>query len=125
MLFLLSPAKSLDYETRASMKSATTPQFIAHSTELIEVLKTRSTAQIAGHPIHPMLIPVPVAFFVSTFVCDVIIWRNGNAGWITASIWLLGAGLVMAALAAVAGLKRVARGLRGDRHSCEKAESHD
>jgi cytoplasmic iron level regulating protein YaaA (DUF328/UPF0246 family) len=47
MLFLLSPAKSLDYETRASMKSATTPQFIGHSAELIEVLKTRSTAQIA------------------------------------------------------------------------------
>src|SRR5437868_5315849 len=47
MLFLLSPAKSLDYETRASMKSATTPQFIAQATELIEVLKTRSTAQIA------------------------------------------------------------------------------
>ena len=30
----------------------------------------RSTAQIAGHPIHPMLIPFPIAFFVATFVCD-------------------------------------------------------
>ena len=47
MLFLLSPAKSLDYETPASMKSATTPQFIAHSSELIAILKTKSTAQVA------------------------------------------------------------------------------
>jgi hypothetical protein len=47
MLFLLSPAKSLDYETRASVKSATTPQFIAHSSELIDILKTKNAAQIA------------------------------------------------------------------------------
>ena len=63
-----------------------------------------STASIAGHPIHPMLIPFPIAFFVSTFVCDLVFWRTGNAAWATAATWLLGAGIVMAALAAVAGL---------------------
>jgi uncharacterized membrane protein len=63
-----------------------------------------STAQIAGHPLHPMLIPFPVAFLVSTFVCDLVFWRTGNAGWSTASLYLLGAALVFAALAAVAGL---------------------
>jgi uncharacterized membrane protein len=60
----------------------------------------KSTAQIAGHPIHPMLIPFPIAFLVATFVCDLIFWRTGNPGWATASLWLL----VMAALAAVLGL---------------------
>jgi uncharacterized membrane protein len=64
----------------------------------------RTTAQIAGHPIHPMLIPFPVAFLVATLVSDLIFWRTGNPGWATASLWLLGAALVMAALAAVAGL---------------------
>lgn len=64
----------------------------------------RSTAQIAGHPIHPMLIPFPIAFFVATFVCDLVFWRTGDAGWATATLWLLGAGLIMAALAALAGL---------------------
>ena len=64
----------------------------------------RSTAQIAGHPIHPMLIPFPVAFFVATFACDLVFWRTGLPIWATAAAWLLGAGLVMAALAAVAGL---------------------
>jgi uncharacterized membrane protein len=63
-----------------------------------------STAQIAGHPIHPMLVPFPIAFLVATFVSDLIFWRTGNPGWATASLWLLGAALVMAALAALAGL---------------------
>jgi uncharacterized membrane protein len=63
-----------------------------------------TTAQIAGHPIHPMLIPFPVAFLVATFVSDLIFLRTGNPGWATASLWLLGAALVMAALAAAAGL---------------------
>ena len=72
----------------------------------------QSTAKIAGHPIHPMLIPFPIAFFVATFVVDVVFWRTGNADWASASVWLLGAGLVMAALAAVAGLIDVAGDVR-------------
>jgi uncharacterized membrane protein len=64
----------------------------------------RTTAQIAGHPIHSMLIPFPVAFLVATFVSDLIFWRTGNPGWATASLWLLGAALITAALAALAGL---------------------
>lgn len=64
----------------------------------------RSTASIAGHPIHPMLIPFPIAFFVATFVCDLVFWATGNTGWADATLWLLGAGLIIAALAAIAGL---------------------
>lgn len=67
----------------------------------------RSIASIAGHPIHPMLIPFPIAFFVATFVCDVVFWQTSNTMWATAAIWLLGAGIVMAALAALAGLTDV------------------
>ncbi|MDG4898495.1 DUF2231 domain-containing protein [Mesorhizobium sp. WSM4976] len=67
----------------------------------------RSTASIGGHPIHPMLIPFPIASFVATFFCDLIFWRTGNPGWVSGSVWLLGAGLVMAALAAIAGLTDV------------------
>src|SRR3954451_9173003 len=64
----------------------------------------RSTASIAGHPIHPMLIPFPIAFFVATFLCDLAYVSTSDAGWVTATLWLLGAGLIMAALAAIAGL---------------------
>jgi uncharacterized membrane protein len=64
----------------------------------------RSTAQIAGHPIHPMLIPFPVAFLVATLASDVAFWSTGNVFWAIGSMWLLGAALVMAALAALAGV---------------------
>jgi uncharacterized membrane protein len=64
----------------------------------------KTTAKIADHPIHPMLIPFPVAFLVATLVCDLIFWRTGNAAWSTAALWLLGAALVMAAAAAIMGV---------------------
>lgn len=68
------------------------------------VSNPRSTAQIAGHPLHPMLIPFPVACFVLTLFCDIYYFSVGDTTWVLASQWLLGAGLIMAALAAVAGL---------------------
>ena len=64
----------------------------------------KTTLQIAGHPIHPMLVSFPIAFFVAVFVCDVAFKSSGNAAWAVAALWLLGAGLIMAALAALAGL---------------------
>lgn len=47
MLFLISPAKSLDYDTPPHVASHTKPLFTQQSAELIEVLKTRSPQQIA------------------------------------------------------------------------------
>ena len=63
-----------------------------------------STAQIAGHPIHPMLIPFPIACFVLTLLSDLAFWKSSNEFWSNASLWLLGIGLIVAALAAVMGL---------------------
>lgn len=47
MLFLLSPAKTLDFDTPAHVDRASTPQFVPQSAELIELLKTKSVADIA------------------------------------------------------------------------------
>lgn len=63
----------------------------------------RSTASIEGHPIHAMLVPFPIAFFIATFGCDIGYATMGNVGWVMASEWLLGAGLILGALAALAG----------------------
>ena len=63
----------------------------------------RSTARISDHPIHPMLVPFPIVCFILTFVLDVLYVR-GDADVAGSTIWLLVIGLVMAALAAVAGL---------------------
>jgi uncharacterized membrane protein len=64
----------------------------------------RSTVQISGHPIHPMLIPFPVVFVVSTFFCDLAFWRTGSPFWTAAALWLLGGAVVFGVLAALTGL---------------------
>ena len=62
-----------------------------------------STARIGSHPLHPMLIPFPVAFLVGTLVSDLAFIGTGDGFWARASMWLTGAAIVMALLAALAG----------------------
>jgi uncharacterized membrane protein len=64
----------------------------------------KSTARIGGHPIHPMLIPFPIAGFVATLLADIALRWSGNEFWYQMGLWLLGGALVFAALAAVAGV---------------------
>lgn len=64
----------------------------------------RSTARVAGHPLHPMLVPFPIVCFIGTFFADLMLLRTGEAGWATASHWLLALGLGTAVLAAITGL---------------------
>jgi hypothetical protein len=47
MLFLLSPAKSLDFETQPHVTSHTQPLFVRQSSQLIKVLREKSPQQIA------------------------------------------------------------------------------
>ena len=63
-----------------------------------------STAAVTGHPIHPMLVAFPIAFLVAVLATDLAFWGTNDPFWARASTWLLGAGVVMGVLAAVAGL---------------------
>jgi len=63
----------------------------------------QSTAKIFGHPFHPMLVPFPIAFFAGTLAADLMFAATLDGFWYRATLWLLGAGIVMALLAAVAG----------------------
>lgn len=47
MLTLLSPAKSLDYESKLATRKHTEPRLLTEATELIEVMRTKSVADIA------------------------------------------------------------------------------
>jgi cytoplasmic iron level regulating protein YaaA (DUF328/UPF0246 family) len=47
MLFLISPAKALDFETPPQVKTHTQPLFVKQSTELISVLREKSPQQVA------------------------------------------------------------------------------
>ena len=64
----------------------------------------RSTAQIGGHPIHPMLIPFPITCLVGAFVTDLIFLNTGDAGFARGSQWLIGFGIGTALIAAVFGI---------------------
>lgn len=63
-----------------------------------------STAAVGGHPIHPMLIPFPIAFLVGGFVTDLAYWYTLSAFWAHFSLWLIGAGFVTGIIAAAFGL---------------------
>lgn len=63
-----------------------------------------STAQIAGHPIHPMLVPFPIVCFVGTLITDVAYYATANMIWADFSAWLVTVGVIMGVLAAIAGL---------------------
>lgn len=63
----------------------------------------RATVTIKGHPLHPLLVTIPVGLFVATLVSDMVFVVDGSDGWADASRWLLGGGLAGALLAALAG----------------------
>jgi uncharacterized membrane protein len=63
-----------------------------------------STARIAGHPIHPMLVPFPIAFLIGALLADLAFWSTRDPFWAVAGAWLVGAGVAGGALAALAGL---------------------
>lgn len=67
------------------------------------LLGIAATATIKGHPLHPMLIPLPIGFLVGTFACDLAFWGTADVFWARAAFWSLLAAVVSAAIAAVAG----------------------
>jgi uncharacterized membrane protein len=61
------------------------------------------TARIARHPIHPMLVPVPITCFVGAFLTDFAYWLTAEMMWADFSAWLLAVGLIVGVLAGIAG----------------------
>lgn len=64
----------------------------------------KSRANIKGHPIHPMLIPFPVAFFTGTLIFDILGLIYDNPNYWTIGQYLGIAGIIGALLAAIPGL---------------------
>ncbi|MFL6693994.1 MAG: DUF2231 domain-containing protein [Ramlibacter sp.] len=65
----------------------------------------RTPAQIAGHPIHPMLVTIPIGLWVFSLVCDLVAMRSAApASWSTASYYAMVGGIIGALAAALPGL---------------------
>jgi uncharacterized membrane protein len=73
------------------------------ATEISAETNPASTARIATHPIHPMLVSFPIACFVGTLLTDLAYWKTAEMMWADFSAWLLFFGLIMGCLAAIAG----------------------
>ena len=63
-----------------------------------------STAAVAHHPIHPMLIAFPVATLMGAPMADLAALNTGDPFWSRASRWLLLSGLVSGVAASTTGL---------------------
>jgi uncharacterized membrane protein len=71
---------------------------------LPESATPKSTASIAKHPLHPLLVPIPIACFIGTLMTDIVYWRTAAMLWADMSAWLLTVGLIVSLLAVIAGM---------------------
>lgn len=63
----------------------------------------KSKASIKSHPIHPILVSLPIAFFIGAFVFDVLSLITGNHSFWQTGYYSAIAGIIGAILAAVPG----------------------
>ncbi len=62
-----------------------------------------SVAAIAGHPLHPMVVPLPIGAFTFALASDVAYAATGDRFWARASTVLIGTGIATGALAGALG----------------------
>ncbi len=65
----------------------------------------RTPASIAGHPIHPMIVPIAIGCFVFSFASDIICLATGHPDpWNLLAYYTMIGGVIGALCAAVPGL---------------------
>ena len=65
----------------------------------------RTPASIAGHPIHPMIVPIAIGCFVFSFAADIICLASGQAEpWNMLAYYTMIGGIIAALCAALPGL---------------------
>jgi uncharacterized membrane protein len=63
-----------------------------------------SKAKIAGHPVHPILVPFPLGLLTTSVIFDIIHLLTGGARWAEISFWMIAVGVIGGLLAAVFGM---------------------
>ena len=65
----------------------------------------RTPARIARHPVHPMLVPLPIGLWIFAFLCDLtFVLGSGASLWFTLAFYTMIAGLLGALIAAIPGV---------------------
>lgn len=60
-------------------------------------------AKLLGHPVHPMLVVLPLGLFIMAVVADVVHLATGSAAFATVAYWNIAGGILSGLLAAVFG----------------------
>jgi uncharacterized membrane protein len=63
-----------------------------------------SRAKLFGHPIHPMLIVIPLGAFIMAVVADIALYATGNGVFAAMAFWNIIGGIAGGLAAAVFGL---------------------
>ena len=63
-----------------------------------------SPASVKKHPLHPMLVGLPIGLWVFALVCDTVAASGANGPWSSVALYSVAGGIVGAILAAVPGL---------------------
>jgi uncharacterized membrane protein len=63
-----------------------------------------STARVGAHPLHPILVPIPIACFVAVLLTDLMYWKTAKMQWADFSAWLVTVGVIVGWLAGIVGL---------------------
>src|SRR4051794_41788685 len=63
-----------------------------------------SKVKLLGHPVHPMLIPVPLGLFIAAVVFDAVHFWRGSATMAVVAYWNIAGRIVGGLLAAGVGL---------------------
>ena len=64
---------------------------------------TRSAVAIASHHLHAIAVNFPIAYLTGGLASDLAFWWTGDPFWARVSLWLIGAGFFMGAIAALFG----------------------
>jgi uncharacterized membrane protein len=62
-----------------------------------------SKARVLDHPIHPILVTLPIALFFMSIVSDIIYFASGNSMWASIAFWNMIGGIIGALAAAIPG----------------------
>lgn len=62
-----------------------------------------ATVKIAGHPLHPLLVTLPIGFWVGTLIFDLGFVFTGDPFWARGALTMLILAIIFAVIAAIAG----------------------
>jgi uncharacterized membrane protein len=78
----------------------------------------RTPASIGHHPIHPMLVPLPIGLWIFSLIADITFVRGwGGPAWHDMAFYTMFGGVIGALLAALPGFVDYVAVLRRSRHS--------